>query len=480
MQETIYWYDYETTGVDPARDRPVQFGGIRTDLDLNIIGEATSLLCRLSDDILPVAEAMLVTGISPAMLLQRGITEAEFTDRVNREFSQPGTCVAGYNSIRFDDEFTRHALYRNFFDPYAREWQAGNSRWDVIDLFRMAYALRPDGIKWPNDKQGVVSFRLEELTRANDVEHNLAHDALADVHATIDLTALLRDKQPRLYDFLFQLRSKRRVLEQMYPLGKSAILHVSSMYAVSHGCLAIVLPICSHPGTSNGIVVYDLSLDPEPLLTLPADEIRRLIFSPRGDLAAHESRIPLKTLHINRCPAVAPLTTLTDANCERLAIDRTLCLHHMEKIQHAAGIVEKIQEAFGVSEYAEASDPDLMLYQGDFFSNADKQSMSIVRQASAQQLAELSLPFEDSRLPEMLFRYRARNYPDTLNPDEKIRWRRYKRDLWRQTSPWAEYLAEIDRLKGVHRNNATKLGLLGELEDYCGKLVASVQRVQRK
>lgn len=475
MHETIYWYDYETTGIDPARARPVQFGGIRTDLDLNIIGEATSLFCRLSDDIVPVPEAMLVTGICPSTLQQQGISEVEFIDRINREFSQPGTCVAGYNSIRFDDEFTRHALYRNFFDPYAREWQAGNSRWDVIDLFRMAYALRPDGIVWPKDENGVVSFRLEELTRVNAIEHRSAHDALVDVRATIALTALLKEKQPRLVDFLFQLRSKKRVLEQMYPLGKSAIAHVSSMYPASQGCLAIVLPICTHPGNSNGIVAYDLSQDPESLLTLGADEIRRLIFTGQKQLSAGESRIPLKTIHINRCPAIAPLTTLTEATCQRLAIDKTFCLSHMETIQHSAGVVEKIQDALRTSDYPVLTDPDLMLYQGDFFSNADKQLMAIVRQTPPQQLSELALPFEDSRLAEMLFRYRARNYPDTLAADEKLRWNGYRRELWQQDSPLDEVALEIDRLKAIHSNSTGKYSLLCELEDYCKVLLTSVQ-----
>jgi len=477
MQETIYWYDYETTGVDPERDRPIQFGGIRTDLNLNIVGESTSLYCRLSDDILPAAEAMLVTGISPAILEQQGVNETEFIGRINREFSQPGTCVSGYNSIRFDDEFTRNALYRNFLDPYTREWQAGNSRWDVIDLFRMSYALRPDGLEWPTDEQGIVSFRLEELSRANGIEHQSAHDAVADVQATIDLTALLREKQPRLYDFLFQLRSKQRVLDQLYPLGKAAIVHVSSMYAVSNGCLAIVLPICSHPSNSNGVVVFDLSQDPEPLLSLPVEEIRRLIFTPREELTPGESRIPLKTIHINRCPAVAPLTTLSNGNCERLGIDKPLCLNHMHRIQHAAGIVEKIQDALD-NDYPAVTDPDLMLYGGGFFSNADKQSMAVIRQTSPQHLPELSLPFEDARLPEMLFRYRARNHPHTLTPDEELRWDVYRRNLWQQGTVLDAYLVEINRLKRIHANDDQKYGLVCELGDYCKRLRSSLDSEQ--
>ena len=186
-QATILWHDYETWGVSPKFDKPSQFAGIRTDLDLNIIGEPEMFYCQPPQDYLPQPEACLVTGITPQKALREGLTEAEFAERIHSLFSQPNTCVAGYNSIRFDDEVTRYLLYRNFYDPYAREWQNGNSRWDIIDMIRACYALRPEGIEWPTverDGQQVVSFRLELLTKANGIEHEAAHDAMSDVYAT--------------------------------------------------------------------------------------------------------------------------------------------------------------------------------------------------------------------------------------------------------------------------------------------------------
>ena len=144
-------------------------------------------------------------------------------------FSKSETCVVGYNNLKFDDEFVRQMFYRNFYNPYAREWRNGNSRWDVIDMFRMAYALRPDGIQWPKDDTGSVTFRLEELTRANDIEHSDAHDAVSDVLATINLTKLLRKIQPKLFEFFYALRKKDRIAKTLNLLDKKPVIHVPLM-----------------------------------------------------------------------------------------------------------------------------------------------------------------------------------------------------------------------------------------------------------
>lgn len=298
MTSSIFWYDYETTGINPRCDRPLQVAGIRTDEALNEIGEPLNLYCRPGDDILPHPAACLVTGIDPQRLLQLGLDEGEFMTRVHAELSAPGTCGAGYNSLRFDDEVTRYSLYRNFFDPYAREWQGGNSRWDLIDLVRTAYALRPEGIAWP-EEDGRVSLKLERLTQANGIDHGQAHDALSDVRATIGLARLLRERQPRLYDFLYQLRSKQRVMDQIRLL--QPVLHVSGRFSAARHYLAPVLPLAWHPRNRNALIVCDLQADPAPLLELDADTLRSRLYTRREELAEGEMPVPLKLLHINRC-----------------------------------------------------------------------------------------------------------------------------------------------------------------------------------
>ena len=285
MADSIYWYDYETTGIDPARDRVLQFAGVRTDMDLNVISKPLDLFCKPGDDVLPSPDAILVTGIKMSEVLDKGLTETKFIERILAEFTVSGTCVAGFNSLRFDDEFTRNTLYRNFLDPYAREWQGGNSRWDVIDLFRMAQALRPEGFVWPRNEQDVPTFRLEKLTEVNGIGHESAHDAVSDVLATIDVTRKLRQAQPKLYDFLFELRNKKKVTSQLYPLGKQPVIHISSMYPAAKNCIAIILPICAHPTNPNGVICFDLSQTPDTLLKAGPNELHRLMFSRKEDLA---------------------------------------------------------------------------------------------------------------------------------------------------------------------------------------------------
>jgi len=259
---SFYWHDYETFGTDPARDRPVQFAGIRTDEALNIIGEPLSIFCKPADDVLPQPEACLVTGITPQIAMEKGVIEANFIHQIHEQLSQPGTCGVGYNSIRFDDEVTRYTLYRNFYDPYAREWQNSNSRWDIIDMVRLTYALRPQWIEWPMREDDKPSFRLEELTLANGIKHEAAHDAMSDVYATLAMAKLIRGKQKKLYDYVFEHRNKRLVLQQLNLKEMKPVLHVSGMFPGEYGCLAMVVPLAQHPTNKNGIIVYDLRHDP--------------------------------------------------------------------------------------------------------------------------------------------------------------------------------------------------------------------------
>lgn len=419
MASSIFWYDYETTGINPRSDRPLQVAGIRTDESLNEIGEPLNIYCQPSDDILPHPAACLVTGIDPQRLREKGLGEGEFVTRVHAALSAPGTCGAGYNSLRFDDEVTRYSLYRNFFDPYAREWQGGNSRWDLIDLVRTAYALRPEGIEWPQE-DGRVTLKLERLTQANGIDHGQAHDALSDVRATIGLARLLRERQPRLYDFLYQLRSKQRVMDQIRLL--QPLLHVSGRFSAARHYLAPVLPLAWHPRNRNALIVCDLQADPSVLLDLDAETLRSRLYTRREDLAEGEVPVPLKLLHINRCPVVAPLSVLRDADRQRLGMDWSLCERNVETLKAAQALwQDKLATIYQEEAFASSADPEQQLYDG-FIGDRDRRLCEQVRNAQPQELASRDWPFDDARLPELLFRYRARNFPDTLSPPEQQRW----------------------------------------------------------
>ncbi|WP_163648287.1 exodeoxyribonuclease I [Modicisalibacter sp. 'Wilcox'] len=435
-QQTFLWHDYETFGADPRRDRPSQFAAIRTDGDFREIGEPLTLYCRPADDYLPSPQACLITGITPQAALRRGLPEMAFAERVNALMSEPGTCALGYNSLRFDDEVSRHLFYRNLLDPYAREWQNGNSRWDLIDVVRAFHALRPDGIAWPRREDGSPSFRLEDLTAANGIAHAGAHDALADVRATIDLARLLKRCNARLFDYLLTLRDKRVVARQLnVPAGKP-MLHISRRYPASRACSALVMPLAEHPSNPNGVIVYDLAVDPAPLFELDAAAIRERVFASADELSEGESRIPLKVIHINRSPVVMPATFLKDVDgprrgeygdiVERLGLDIAACRRHWKALSGRPEAARKAAEVFAEPPPEGPRDPDFMLYSGGFFSPADRQQMQRVHETPPESLGDTVFAFQDPRLEEMLFRLRARSYPDTLSAEEQAQWEAYR------------------------------------------------------
>tara|TARA_R110001583_G_scaffold15292_7_gene63031 strand:+ start:3841 stop:5283 length:1443 start_codon:yes stop_codon:yes gene_type:complete len=431
---SIVWYDYETFGASPAWDRPAQFAAIRTDEDLNEIEPPIELFCKQSDDYLPHPQAVLITGITPQDCQQRGLPEVEFIRQINEVFSVPGSCSAGYNSIRFDDEFTRYALYRNFFDPYAREWQGGNSRWDLLDVVRCAYALRPDGIEWPQHEDGRVSFKLEHLTAANGLNHGKAHDAVSDVRATIALARLIRDKQPRLYRYLFELRRKPAVADLIDVAQRKPLVHISGMFPVEQGCMAIVVPLCMHPKNKNSVIVFDLHQDPTPLFELTAEEIRQRVFTKTDDLPEGVERLPLKELHLNKSPVLAPAKTLTPDQAARWNLSGDTLRKHLGMIKQGVDITAKLQQVFAEREFAAHTDVDTQLYDG-FFSPADRNLMNELHNASPWDLPSFQGRFKDRRGDEMLFRYRARNFPETLEGDDRLRWESVRRERLFHNNP---------------------------------------------
>jgi exodeoxyribonuclease-1 len=474
-QPTILWHDYETWGIAPKFDKPSQFAGIRTDLDLNIIGEPEMFYCQPPQDYLPQPEACLVTGITPQKALAEGLSEAEFADRIHALFSTPNTCVAGYNNIRFDDEVTRYLLYRNFYDPYAREWQNGNSRWDIIDMVRACYALRPEGINWPTvERNGVevVSFRLELLTAANGISHEAAHDAMSDVYATIAMAKLIKEKQPKFYEFIFNLKSKKEVSKLLDVYNMTPVVHTSSKVSSEHGCTSWFAPFAYHPVNKNAIIAVDLARDPQPLFDLSSEEIKQRLYTRYDELAEDELPIPIKLIHINKCPVIAPAKTLLPENAERLAIPRELCLENLNKLKQHLEVRDKLTDVFAENSFDDEEKPDAeqALYGGNFFSHSDKAQMEILHQLPPEQLATHPFQFQDERLTALLFRYRARNYPLTLTNDEQTKWQQHCQNKIQFGGKGVlsadEFMIKIENLVEEHEQDKNKMAVLKALYQY--------------
>ena len=455
-QPTIFWYDIETFGLDSRYDRISQFAGQRTDLELRPIGEPVVFYVRLSDDYLPDPLSCTITNITPQMVNKSGMCEAEAIKRINGEFSKPKTTVAGFNNIRFDDEFIRNALYRNFYDPYRREWEGGNSRWDIIDLVRAAYDLRPQGITWPPAKEGTgnPTFRLTALTEANNIDQEGAHDALVDVRATIAIARLIKEKQPRLYDYAFALRTKVRVKQiAKAPFGQP-VLYTTPIFTKNQGCSRLVTPITHLKGNANAIICFDLSKDITPLLTAEANELLKVD--------------GVVILSINKCPFISPLSVLTDELAVKLDIDKKgALLRHKELVKHP----ELLLKARSIDEsYEGVDDVDFMLYDG-FFGDADQRRFEIVRGADPKEKLSLNLPFEDRRVADLLFRHVGRNWPEALDGEQMARWKSFCAN--RLLNPpgttkmnLAFYTRKIaERLQSVE-TEASEKKILAELKSY--------------
>lgn len=422
---SFFWHDYETFGRVPRRDRPAQFAGVRTDADLNEIDAPVMHYCAPADDYLPEPEACLLTGITPQHCRAHGLPEHAFAAAVEAQLARPGTVGVGYNSIRFDDEVTRFLFWRNLIDPYAREWRHGCGRWDLLDVVRATRALRPEGITWPAHPDGKPSLKLEDLTAANGLAHAAAHDALSDVRATIALARLVKTRQPRLWDFCLRLRRKEAVLEE---IGSGRpFLHVSGMYAPERGCLAVVWPLAPHPTNRNELIVWDLSADPAQLAGLDAAQLRERLFTRAEDLPEGVPRLPVKTIHVNKSPVVVgKLATLNAATAERWGLDLGAVQRHAQQAaQHAEAVAGLWPEVFARTAPATPPDVDEDLY-GGFVGSTDRTRLDRLRALPPEQLAGARTGFDDPRLAELLFRYRARNHPGTLDAAERERWAEHR------------------------------------------------------
>ena len=442
MAQSLYWYDLETSGTDPRWDRIVQFAGFRTDLDLNPTGDEYCTYVRLPDDVLPNPEATLVTGITPELTRSEGISEFEALGRISEIFSQPQTCVTGYNSLRFDDEFTRYGFYRMLMDPYAREWRDNNSRWDIIDLVRATGALRRDGINWPTTDEGMPIYKLELMTKANGLDHGQAHDALSDVKATVGLARLIKTAQPRLYDYFYSHRYKKQVRKLLEPFGARLCLHVSGMYPRERYCSAPIVSVGRHPTNSNSIVVADLSQDIESLLQWTPEEIGENLFTPGAT-----DRPPLKEIKINRCPFVAGLEVMDDENWSRIGFDRKQVEQRYRRLKKP-GLVQKIMRVYKDRRYDRITDPDAALYDS-FLQDSDRSRCnSFLESVKAGKWEDLD--YQDKRLPVLVQRLKARSFPELLDAREAGEWQDFVREkLNADQGAWRTFASYFEQIAGL-------------------------------
>lgn len=482
MAESFLWHDYETFGISPRRDRPSQFAAIRTDSDLNEIGQPINIFCKIPDDYLPDPIACLLTGITPQKCQQDGLLEADFAKQIEHALAYPGTIGVGYNSIRFDDEVTRFLFWRNLIDPYSREWRNQCSRWDILDMVRTVYALKPDTLNWPLKPDGKPSFKLENLSVANGLLHEAAHDALSDVRATIGLAKLIKQRQPKLFDYCLSLRKKEKVLLEMGWPEQKPFLHISGRFPIERGSMAWMWPLAEHPKNKNELIAWDLAFDPSILSQLSADEVRAQMYMTNEQLAEKGlQRLAIKSIHINKSPIViANPKVMSPALAKQYGFDN-LALYDGH-LQNAKNLY--LQQDFWSQLFLpfDSTDNDVEedLYNG-FLNSEDRRKLDFYRGLSAAELALKSRAFNDERLEELLFRYRCKNQYTFLSVEEKQVW--HEHCLTRLTTSnhcfrnFDSFFQEINRLElstQENTDNEKKLNHLQILRDL--KLFGQQQR----
>lgn len=467
MPQTFFFYDLETSGLSPRDDRIMQFAGIRTNMDLEPIGESYNILVKLNDDTLPNPDALMVTGITPQQTQADGYTEAAFSKLLIEDIFTPDTITIGFNNIRFDDEFIRHLFWRNFYDPYEWAWKDGRSRWDILDVVRLTRALRPEGIEWPF-VDGKEANKLELISKMNGIDHVKAHDALSDVEALIAVTKLVKDTQPQLYSYLLKIRDKKEVKNLVNLEDKQPFVYVSGKFNTEFHKATVAFPLTS--ARNSNVVVYDLRYDPTPFLTMTAGELEKRMFANWEDRQKDEFvAIPVKEMHYNRAPAVAPLGVLEQADgWNRISLTEALITNHRNKLLSVPSFAENIRSVLEKRpEYKKSADPEAQLYDG-FVESVDTLRIEKVRQADMQQLADLHPIFNDERLPPLLLHFKARNFPGSLAEDEAISWEDWRADhITKQLPSFVKRLQELS----VTVTDESKRFVLEELQLWAESIV---------
>lgn len=462
MTQTFFFYDLETSGLNAREDRIMQFAGQRTTIDLEPIGEPFNVLVKLNDDTLPSPDAIMVTKITPQSTISDGYTEAEFARLLQDEVFTPDTIAVGYNNIRFDDEFIRHLFWRNFYDPYEWSWKEGRSRWDLLDVVRMTRALRPEGIVWPMTDDGKPTNRLELLTKANNIAHEAAHDALSDVTALIAVTRLIQQKQPQLFSYLLRMRAKSEVQRLINLDDRQPFVYVSGRYDQAYNKATVAMPLTIAP--NKNVVVYDLRHDPRPFLALSDRQLRERMTASWEERSKDDFvSIPVKILQYNRCPAVAPVGVLEQADgWNKLGLDIAHIEANLTYLQQAPDFAERIRAIYedeSHNQHTQISSPEARLYDGFIFDQKDKIRIEVVRNATQNDLADLHPDFSDDRLDELLLHYKGRNYPSSLSEDEQRIW-----EEWRSERLHRALSTYLDSLKKLAANEANDRFILEELQ----------------
>lgn len=419
------WYDYETYGLDPTQDRIAQFASIRTDENLNQIGEECSIFSDIPDDYLPSPYACIVHGFTPDQTADYSLKESIFANKIFDILNQQETCVVGFNNNSFDDEFTRFLFYRNLLDPYSWHYRNGNSRWDIVNLARTTSAIYPSAINVKSENDG-FSFKLQDLARVNNIESSNAHNALSDVHTTISLARLIKNNAPDIFNASFRIRSKKAVKIFIKSNRLKPLIYTSQFIKSKFKSTTVVVPICRHPLYPDYYISIDLKHDLSKFVNHSFDQIKDFVFTNK-DPHANPFEFPrFHVIKLARCPSLYEFSLFSHDLPSRLGFGNGFLDSQVSEVRCMEDrLIEVINNVFTTASKGVQDDAEAQLYEG-FISDTDRHLCSIFINSLANRQVPNPQSFEDIRLQVLSWRYLNRNFSELRTNQKSLdKWREY-------------------------------------------------------
>lgn len=382
---SFVFYDTETTGANTSFDQILQFAAIKTDNELNVIDQF-EIRCRILPHVIPHPAAMRVTGVTAEMLVdQRLPSHYEMACAIREKMTAWSPAIfIGYNSIEFDEHLFRQMFYKTLHPPYLTN-SPGNARSDVLRMMQAVHLFSPQALTFPLNDKGLPILKLERVAPLNGFNHANAHDALADVHATIHMSRLVRDKAPDVWSSFMRFCHKAAVLDY---IGDERVFCLSEFYFGRPYSWPVTILGVSKDIPSEAYA-FDLSNDPDELAALSEQ-----------NLVARLGRSPkiIRKLRANAAPIIMPIDD-APAICKFHAVGADEIERRADRLADDPQLRAYLVACFLASaEEREASEHvEKQLYDG-FFSAADQRRMGQFHTLPWQDRVHLVEEFEDPRL----------------------------------------------------------------------------------
>ncbi|MGE0279260.1 MAG: exonuclease domain-containing protein [Rhizobiaceae bacterium] len=463
---TYVFYDTETTGTETAFDQILQFAAIKTDDDFNEL-DSFNIRCRIHPYAVPSPGALFVTNVTPAMLVDQSYpSHYEAIRKIRAKLMSWSPAVfVGYNSIDFDEDLLRQALFQTLHSAYLTNTN-GNARGDVMRFANAVASYYPDAIAVPEDEKGRKTFKLERLAPANGFQHDNAHEAMSDVRATIFMARLLRERAPDVWDAMSRATRKADAVDMLYA---APILSITErMFGRTYSWLATACG--TNPNNSGQVAIFDLAYNPDEYIGLSADELI--------DVLNAKTKV-IRTVRANAQPIVMPANRAPD-------IAKALAVPKEERERRAALVADnavfQARVAEALSRRHEDKEPpahiEQRIYDG-FPSDADNILMEKFHGTPWADRHDFCGKFKDERVSEFSRRVIYCERPETLPKNDKKRLKEWALSRVTTTNdvPWMtapKALAQLEEVSETANEEGAKR--ITEIKAYIDGLVERIEK----